>query len=405
MKQHFFTSKYISQFSCIGSKCEDNCCHTDWKVLMNREEYEVYQNLDSEKATNLLQHIKKIGTDISEESYATIQFNSAGVCSFLTEEKLCQIQIDHGLHTLCATCKAYPRVMQKVHHAYYETSYLSCPEIARFVLLANTPFDWIASVDRNPKDSVIRSSDLPRNLNYVKKMHKHMTHFLTQKEYDLAQRIRLIGIFVNAFCHALHNKIGMDKAMKLAQKQVTIDLKNKQENVFEFKIALLLNVILKMGNDLHAHDIWPRFQECLQFFKEGMGIKTGEPIDRNAFLQIYKHNYNSYYKPFFTRHEQMLENYCSYYFQHQLFPYDSNTLARDFLVFNIEFSILKLILVGIAASSSQLNEHIIVQVFQSYSKIFQHYHVYKIECIDGIHDELLKYTTDYSQLLTILVSE
>ncbi|MEK4418477.1 flagellin lysine-N-methylase [Bacillus sp. FSL K6-0268] len=405
MKYNFFTSKYTSQFSCIGSSCEDNCCQMNWKIFMDKEEYEVYQKLDATKETNLLQHIEKNDTAISEEAYATIEFNSAGECSFLTAEKLCQIQIDHGFHALCKTCKLYPRTTQKVHHAYYETCYLSCPEIARIVLLTNTSFEWGASISRDPKDSVISSSDFPINSNYVKKMHKHMTHLLRRKEYSLSQRIRLMGVFVNAFCHGLHNKMGIDKAAKLAQKQVNIELKHKRENVFELKIPLLLNSILKMENDLHAHDISPRFQECLQLFKEGMEIHSKEAIDRDAFLRMYKNNYDTYYKPFFTQQERILENYCSYYLQHQLFPYDRNMLARNFLVFNIEFSILQLILVGVSASPSQLNEQIIVQLFQSYSKIFQHYPLYKMECIDSIHDELLKYTTDYLQLLTILVSE
>ncbi|MGH0792411.1 hypothetical protein ACQVTU_33415 [Bacillus cereus] len=262
-----------------------------------------------------------------------------------------------------------------------------------------------ASINKDARDSVISSSDVPRNLNYVKKMHKYMPHLLTRKEYSLSQRFQLIGEFVNVFCQGLHNKIGIDKAVKLAQKQVNIELKHKQENVFDFKILMLLNNILKIENDLSTHDISPRFQECLQLFKEGMKIHSKEVIDKDTFLRIYKNNYDTYYKPFFTQQERILENYCLYYFQHQLFPYDSNMLARNFLVFNIEFSILQLILVGISASSSQINEQIIVHLFQSYSKIFQHYPLYKIKCIDKIHDELLKYTTNYSQLLTILVSE
>ncbi|MEK4677528.1 flagellin lysine-N-methylase [Bacillus sp. FSL K6-2944] len=405
MKQNFFTSKYTSQFSCIGSKCEDNCCQGDWGVFISKEEYEGYQKLDSENATNLLQYMEKNDNAISNGAYATIQFNSAGRCSFLTEEKLCQIQLDHGLHTLCDTCKTYPRVIQKVQHSYYETCHLSCPEVARLVLLANTPFDWITSIDSNLKTTFVGSSDIDRNLNYVKKMHKHITYFLTQKEYALTQRIRLIGIFVNRFCHALQNNIGTNKAMKLAQKQINIDLKNKNENMFDLKISLLLHVILKIENALQSHDVSPRFEECLQLFKEGMKIKQGETVNQNDFLQIYKHNYDAYYQPFFTKHEQMLENYCSYYFQHQLFPYDGNILARNFLIFNIEFSILKLILVGISASHIGLNEDIIIQLFQSYSKIFQHYPGYKIECINKLHDELLNYTTGYSQILNILISE
>ncbi|MEK4418467.1 flagellin lysine-N-methylase [Bacillus sp. FSL K6-0268] len=377
MKQNFFTSKYTSQFSCIGSKCEDNCCQGDWGVFISKEEYEGYQRLDSENATNLLQYVEKNDNATSNGAYATIQFNSAGRCSFLTEEKLCQIQLDHGLHTLCDTCKTYPRVIQKVQHSYYETCHLSCPEVARLVLLANTPFDWITSIDSNLKTTFVGSSDIDRNLNYVKKMHKHITYFLTQKEYTLTQRIRIIGIFVNRFCHALQNNIGMNKAMKLAQKQINIDLKNKNENMFEFKISLLLHVILKIENALQSHDVSPRFKEC----------------------------YDAYYQPFFTKHEQMLENYCSYYFQHQLFPYDGNMLARNFLIFNIEFSILKLILVGISASHRGLSEDIIIQLFQSYSKIFQHYPGYRIECINKLHDELLNYTTDYSQVLNILINE
>ncbi len=58
-------------------------------------------------------------------------------------------------------------------------------------------------------------------------MHKHIIYFILQKEYALMQRIRFTGIFVNIFCHVLHNKVCMDKAMKLAQNQTNIDFKTK----------------------------------------------------------------------------------------------------------------------------------------------------------------------------------
>ncbi|PED43155.1 flagellin lysine-N-methylase [Bacillus cereus] len=405
MKQNFFTSKHTSQFSCIGSECEDNCCCTDWTVFVNKEKYELYQKMDQEKSSDILHHVEKNNKAMTEEDYAILKFNSTGVCSFLTEEKLCKLQIEHGYHTLCNTCKHYPRVNQKVHHTYYETGHISCPEMARLVLLSENPFEWIASMNRDSKESLLVPYSSPSNLNYVKKMHTHMTHFLKQKEFSLSQRIWLIGIFINEFYNSIQKKIGTDKAIKQAQKQVNSEMKNKPDSFVQLKIQVILKTILKIANDLKEHSESPRLQECLQLFKEGMGIKQDEDINMSEFLHTYKKNYDGYYKQFFSKHEHILENYCLYYFQHTIFPYDNKKLAKRFLFFNIEFSILKLILVGISASTNQLNESIVIQLFQSYSKIFQHNSLYKKECIGGIHDELLKYTTDFKQLTSILISE
>ncbi|UIJ69566.1 flagellin lysine-N-methylase (plasmid) [Bacillus cereus] len=182
MKQNFFTSKHISEFSCIGSQCEDNCCNTNWTVFINKEKYELYRKMDEKNDSNLLQSIEKNVEATNEENYAILKFNTAGACSFLTEEKLCSIHLEHGSSALCNTCRYYPRVTQTVHHTYYETGYLSCPEMARLVLLSTIPFEWTTSVDRDSQDALVVPYNSPSNLNYVKKVHTYITHLLSQRE-------------------------------------------------------------------------------------------------------------------------------------------------------------------------------------------------------------------------------
>lgn len=403
-----FIDKHISQFSCINSQCEDTCCG-NWAVFVDKKSYERYESLDQEKSSNLLQFIEKNDPPTSESSYATIKLTSDGICSFLTEEKLCKIHMEYGFYTLCETCKIYPKTTKKINNEYYQTAYLSCPEMARIVLLTQIPFEWNVSVHENPSDFHL-IDEVSINRNYMKKTHENIQSIFKQKQFSLSQRIWFIGIFISNLYVAIKEKKGTNKAITLAQKQVKKYINRKPHNDIETKMSFLLQEILKIENfltgELMNKDITiQRFKECFILFKEGMKMIENENIDIKTFIHAYRQNHQTSYHQFFTEHMYILENYCSYYFQHELFPYNIKDLSKQYLLFVIEFSILKLFLVGISASSSGLNKNIVIQLFQTYSKLFKHHLKDKDHHIISIHDQLFKLNRDFYKISDILMSE
>ncbi|MBD2798778.1 hypothetical protein ID856_20175, partial [Xenorhabdus sp. 18] len=103
--------------------------------------------------------------------------------------------MEHGSDMLGNTCNSYPRIIKKVNYMYYETGHLSCPEIARLVLVTKTPFEWIKTKERDLKKSVIVPSYFSGDNIYTENMEKYIIQYIMQRKYDLSQRIWLIGIF------------------------------------------------------------------------------------------------------------------------------------------------------------------------------------------------------------------
>lgn len=403
-----FIAEYISKFSCIGSKCEDNCCGK-WQVFVDKKSYERYEKLDQEGTSNLLQFIEKNDASEYEYEYAKLKIDSDKMCPLLTEEGLCQIHRDYGFDALCDTCKHYPKVTRKINDAYYQTGYLSCPEMARVILRSKSLPEWKLLMAEDPVDQIL-FSEVTVNRNYMKNIHTNIKDVFKQRHFSLSKRIWLIGIYIGKLHIAIKEKKGTNKAIALAEKEVKRRMKDGISHFIEAKMSVLLPGIIKMENsflpeEITQHTIVRRFSECIALFKEGMQIQDKEQINVKEFAGIYRKNRDTFYQLFFDEHEYMLENYCLYYFQHEIFPYDDTNLPKKYLLFVIEFSILKLFLVGISASSSGLNEQIIVQLFQTYSKWFNHSVEEYEEYIVAIHEQLYERTQDFYEMSNILVSE
>ncbi|WP_142238980.1 hypothetical protein [Bacillus cereus] len=143
---------------------------------------------------------------------------------------------------------------------------------------------------------------------------------------------------------------------------------------------------------------------CLSLFKQGMGMIEQKQYSISDWIDRYHKNYSKYYSPYFLKHSYLLENFCLYYFQHVLFPYDKNELSYRFLFFTIEMMLLKFLLVGISGTVEGLHPTIIIQVFQSYFKLFHHNRERYEHYIGRIHTSLREHTIDYKELLQVLIS-
>ncbi|MDO8159292.1 hypothetical protein FKQ51_18420 [Bacillus toyonensis] len=403
-----YVSEYISKFSCIGSKCEDNCCGK-WIVPVDKKSYEHYEKLEREGMADFLQFIEKNNTSTHECNYATLKMDPDKMCPLLTEDGLCQIHRDYGYDALCDTCKHYPKIIRKMNDTYYQTGYLSCPEMARVVLLSKSPAEWKLVMTEQPINQTL-IEEITVNRNYMKNIHRNITDIFGQKHLSLSQRIGLIGIFIGQLHTAIKDKKGTNKAIALAEKKGKRRMKEEISHFIEPKMSIILPGMLKIGNsftsmDIKQHTTNRRLSECVDLFKEGMQIQGKDTVIVKEFANMYRKNRDAFYQPFFAEHEYILENYCWYYFQHEIFPYHTTNLPMKYLLFVIEFFILKLFLVGISASSSGLNEQIIVQLFQTYSKCLSHSSEDYAEYIVTIHDQLYERTQDFYEMVNILTSE
>lgn len=142
-KRHFCVQspQYLRDFSCVGSACIDNCCRY-WQINLTRSEVQFYHDkvTDPELKELLRASVKeRPGADPRKESnFGYIQLTKNGICPVLAEDGLCRIHARLGSSALSRVCGTYPRQQiflnrDKPRIEQYGT--ISCPEVARLLML------------------------------------------------------------------------------------------------------------------------------------------------------------------------------------------------------------------------------------------------------------------------------
>nr|RNG31903.1 hypothetical protein EEL55_25150 [Bacillus thuringiensis] len=388
----------------LVQNCEDNCCCSDWTVHVNRDHFEVYSKMKDENLFNNKSRIIKNKNVTSDEDYGIIEFDSVNKCTFLTEDKLCKIHMVYGPELLCNICKNYPRITKKVNQNFFQTGQISCPEIARLVLLSKSPPKW--NLIKNYSFSIMDAKvETIENQNYTKKVNEILYNIMQQRKYSLSKRLWLIGIFIEELSYLTTQKNinGKHKSITQAFKKLKEHERYFPINYININLELLMQGVLRIRNRIDKEE-HQRLKECLDLFFEGIDIRSNLRYFEKRMV-TYKQIYEKFYKPFVYKYDYIFENYCLYYFQHFLFPYKLETLPNLYMKCILDIAILRFVLFGISASSIGINQEIVIQLFQAYSKLFHHnegaYNFYILE----IYNQLYAHYPKMNMCVSILLSE
>jgi lysine-N-methylase len=134
------SARYMTRFRCLASECEATCCgggavpveestHRRLTVLAN----------DDPAASELRARgieLTPLGPD-----FARLRFLASGDCSMLDGAGPCRIQSQFGHDALFDVCATYPRYVNEIDGEIEQVGTLSCPEVARLVLLSEDGFE------------------------------------------------------------------------------------------------------------------------------------------------------------------------------------------------------------------------------------------------------------------------
>lgn len=125
---------YLKDFICSGEHCKDTCCQS-WEIQIDNPTWKKYQTFYKEREDWWKGKLNK-----KEKS---LIFKN-GKCQFLDCNGLCQIQKQYGFSSLCKTCKEYPRHLEIYGERKEWTLSLSCPEVAKLVLLRKEKVQFLS---------------------------------------------------------------------------------------------------------------------------------------------------------------------------------------------------------------------------------------------------------------------
>jgi lysine-N-methylase len=377
MLQHL-RPQYAKAFRCIGSDCEDTCCH-GLDVVIDRDRYRKITSIPGLQAQ---EHFVVLNHP-TDSGYARIKPTSSLTCPFFSADRLCSIQKEHGEHNMPEICATYPRLTQRIDGLRETALLLSCPEAARLVLLDPN----LLLPDENATPKLPRYQRFARNAGpgkangsphqYLWDIREFTLLLIKDRAYHLWERLFLLGLF----CRRL-NEITAGQRLELvpellkqyAEILAQGTLRPSMDSI-PVRTSLQLGVVLEVLNrQLGQTDAsHVRFRECVQEFLHAVHFEPGAPLE--ACVRFYEEACSRYYRPFMEQYPFVMENYLVNYVFRTRFPYgvDAKGNASDplteYLLMCLFFTAIKALLIGAAGHyQAAFGPEHVVKVVQSFAK-------------------------------------
>lgn len=393
---------YYKEFSCIGSLCEDTCC-AGWNVPIDKKTFKKYKKLPKKNKINSGVEKNLSSNTEADFGYVKMKGNS---CTFLTEDKLCGVQLDLGEQYLSNTCSMYPRRFNSINNTVEKSMTVSCPEAARKILL-NPEGIKFEKIKGDRTDNKLISSNIKTNIKSIYSWqdlfeeYRYSTVYILQKrEYTIEERLILVGMLMqeieenidNQNIHKIPSFIGVFLNM-VDSLEIKNDLNNidKREDL-QLKLFREL-LVLRLSADISSK----RYLECSSETQKGLLLENG--VSEEVVIKNYKNKFNEIYKPFINKNSHILENYLVNYVFKNCFPIDAEKPYESFVKLTIHFLLIKNHLIGMGAFHNKIDENMTIKLIQSLSKTFEHNTFYFIDVLKKMRDlDMIKF-----QYVTLLI--
>lgn len=389
----FLVPKYLSEFKCIGPACEDTCC-AGWNITIDKKTFNLYRNKiqHSEFKKKLEVNVKRNRKSQSDEMYGKFNLDSDNKCNMLLENGLCSIHQELGEEFLCNTCAIYPRHYTKVDQVLESSLTLSCPEAARLVLLRKEGIDFIETEDFENKKTLITSEISSDKTTRFWNLRVFIIQILQDRTQSLEIRLILMGLFLQA-CQQIKDdhwdiefpKIAEDFFNRLHNEEFITSLSNIQGNT-SFKLNLLRELIrYRLSGGVTS----PKYLNILEDIIGSLALEEDAENNVKDFEKsksVLVQSQTAYYEDFMKEHEYILENYCVNYIFKNLFPYDQENLFKSYMIFIVQFTLIKLHLIGLSAKHKGLTPESVLLCIQQISKVIEHDSNYLQGVLKGLED-------------------
>jgi len=194
--------RYMQRFRCIGADCEDNCCH-GWTVEIDEVTHARMQKLVQlhSPAERRRYSAAVVEVDLGRKTgpIHAFRLHDDGRCVMLEPNGLCHIQGTFGEKQLSNVCALYPRRIQKVGEVLEVSGMLSCPEMARQILLHADANDEVPLDPAMLSRQVITHGMDPRDIRpywrFLVDVRMFMLRVLRRPGYTLEQRLFFLTWF------------------------------------------------------------------------------------------------------------------------------------------------------------------------------------------------------------------
>ena len=382
MDQLWLQPAYYADFECIGPACEDTCC-SGWGVSVDRETFELYQQVTDSALGPRLQQLVTIQALGQTNDYARLAMQG-GSCA-LHRDGFCSVQADLGEEYLGRTCATYPRVVNVIDGVWERSLDLSCPQAARLALLNPEPDNLhqinasgsmeirLLQIARDRKPVEGRSS----GMSYSRPVREYILQILQDRRFKVEKRLLLVGFL----CEKLQSlsesgqealAVQTTEAFQLATNAGLFDehLQQLHANPVSQLTVVLELVIARMKLDYTA----PRFRDLYNEFTAALQMQLDSTVPQLSARYLDAHD--RYLSPFLKEHDYILEHYLVAYAYRTLFPFRRSFLD-EYLLLCAYFGVTRALAIGLAGKyQAQFEAAQLARVIQVCSRTLEHCGLY-----------------------------
>ncbi|MDF2652671.1 MAG: lysine-N-methylase [Paenibacillus sp.] len=384
-KKVVLVPSYMRTFSCIGSACEDTCC-AGWKVELDKETYKKYTTIrDFELKRVIDKNVTRNRSNPTEQSYAKIKPVADNICPFLSEERLCSMQLKKGEEYLSTVCSTYPRITNMVNGVVERSATMSCPEAARLALLnpEGIEFDEIED-ELSGKINVSKVMNLNESIkskleHYFWELRIFTIQVLQNRSYSIADRLVILGFFYQKLAEIVREDQIDSIEQTIANYMTFVEDGSFKAALSEIpsNTAIQMELLKELADERFFAGInSTRYYNCFSVFLSGIEYTLTDPIEDIA--KRYQDAYANFYSPFMKDHEYILENYLVNYVYKNMFPLSgSKDVFEEYIRMVLHFALIKMNLIGMARYYKEyFSVEQVIVLIQSFSKTVEHNQVY-----------------------------
>lgn len=212
-----FMPKLYKEFECIGSKCKDNCCKTDWDIEIDDDTYNFYKQLKVQQNPDG----EKFLSNIEEEDDCRYLKHDGG-CSMLNKDGLCSLQLKYGEEHISEICRNHPRFFEWFG-GYKECGVgLACEESVRVWLNAEK-IEFLYDTDYDEEDDdLYYDHDV---LQFAIELRKQFFSVLLDRKKNIFRRMAIILNYTNQIQDDI-NRNGFKECLKKIDTYKKINFSN-----------------------------------------------------------------------------------------------------------------------------------------------------------------------------------
>ena len=373
MQHDALAPRYVRNFSCTGSKCPDNCCHT-WQVAIDAETYRGYRT--NPAVIPLVEDKIAENRDLSTKDTIPGYFKmdpKTNRCSLQDSSGLCQLVKNFGPNALCQTCTTYPRSIQQLGEDLLITLSDSCPVAAKSLITQPDALELDFAPVVIPPNPYASGVDVPNAFNTRYQLLQGLITLLRHREQSLEMRLFICGLLIQKVQPLIeeNQEDKLEETLGLFYSLVNEGYFEEQAKELNKKSdgslgLVILNTLRREHQQQHT-----AFNEELTRALKGLNITAKAPLGTEHLNQLDKAR-KKYLTNLEKKQPHALENLVVNWLLGSLFPMKNENLMDGWTNLMARYLLLRTLLSAIGAEQKKLATQDLVRISYRFGRGVSH---------------------------------